>query len=57
MSKFGTTNKYLTNNTLLARTLLLCKKDTTSEEIISFLNKAILFPYLHFFYLSRTEKQ
>ena len=41
--------KYLTNNTKLASTLLLCKKDTTSEEIISFVNIAILSPYHIFF--------
>ena len=47
--------KYLTNNTPLASTLLLCKKDTTSEEIISFLNRAILTPHHILFCLARTD--
>ena len=47
--------KYLTNNTPLASTLLLCKKDTTSEEIISFVNRAILSPYHILFCLARTD--
>ena len=47
--------KYFTNNIPLASTLLLCKKDTSSEEIISFLNRAILCKYHIFFCLARTE--
>ena len=47
--------KYITNNIPLASTLLLCKKDTTIEEIISFLHRAILCPYHIFFCLARTN--
>ena len=47
--------KYFTNNIPLASTLLLCKKDTSSEEIISFLYRAILCKYPIFFCLVRTD--
>ena len=47
--------KYFTNNVPLANTLLLCKKDTTSEEILSFLYRAILCPYKIFFCLGRAD--
>ena len=47
--------KYFTNNIPLASTLLLCKKDTTNEELISFIIRAILCPYPIFFCLGRTD--
>ena len=47
--------KYFTNNTPIASTLLLCKKDTTSEEITSFLHRAILCKYKIYFCLARTD--
>ena len=42
--------KYFTKNTPLASTLLLCQRDTSSEEIISFLYRAIRCKY-HIFFL------
>ena len=47
--------KYFTNNIPLACTLLLCNQDTSSEEIISFLYRAILCKYHICFCLARTE--
>ena len=47
--------KYFTNNTPIASTLLLCKNETTSEEIISFLHRAILCKYKIYFCLARTD--
>lgn len=47
--------KYFTNNTPLACTLLLCKQETTVDEIISFLYRAILCEYNICFCLAKTE--
>ena len=47
--------KYLTNNLPLAQNLLLCKQDTSSEEIISFLYRAILCNHHICFCLARTD--
>ena len=47
--------KYFTNNIPLANTLLLCKKDTSNEEITSFIIRAILCEYPIFFCLARTD--
>ena len=47
--------KYFTNNIPLASTLLLCKKDTSIEEIISFLYRAILCKYHILFCIARTD--
>ena len=47
--------KYLTNNLPLAQNLLLCKQDTSSEEIIAFLYRAILCDDHICFCLARTD--
>ena len=47
--------KYFTNNLPLASTLLLCKQDTTSDEIISFLYRSILCKYNICFCMAKTE--
>ena len=47
--------KEITNNFPLASTLLLCNKDTTSEEIIAFLYRSILCDYNVLFCIARTE--
>jgi len=60
----GTTNleneiiqcyKFFTNNMPLAKTLLLCKQDTTIEELLSFLHRAINCKYHILFCLARTN--
>ena len=47
--------KYFTNNMPLANTLLICKQDSSPEEIISFLYRAILCRHHICFCLARTE--
>jgi len=47
--------KYFTNNMPLAKTLLLCKQDTTIEELLSFLYRAIRCKYHILFCLARTN--
>ena len=47
--------KYFTNNTPLASTLLFCKKETSNEEIASFIIRAILCEFPIFFCLARTD--
>ena len=47
--------KYFTNNIPLASTLLFCKKDTSIEEITSFIIRAILCEYPIFFCLAKTD--
>ena len=47
--------KYFTNNMPLAKTLLLCKQDTTIEELLSFLYRAIKCKHHILFCLARTN--
>ena len=47
--------KYFTNNIPLTSTLLFCKKDTSIEEITSFIIRAILCEYPIFFCLAKTD--
>ena len=46
----------LTKNYPMAKTLLLCDKDTSSDEIISFIYRAILCPYNALFMMGRIEE-
>ena len=47
--------KYFTNNLPLSVTLLVCNNNTTSEEIISFLYRCILYQQHTCFCIARTE--
>jgi len=47
--------KYLTNNIPVAQTILLCNKETTNEELTSFLYRAILCEYNSCFIIGGVE--